>query len=139
MRIVKLSEKIFPNIKNVHDFFQNDLKTDPIGKFRFTKGRISATALQPNERVLFSYKGVIYYKAVTITGRQNNVDSYKQMYPYYFNIDIDTICPTKIKLHELEKMYKDISKTKISLVHTQGWPIIVENYISEKMWISIRS
>jgi len=137
MRIVKLSEEIFPNIDQVHNFFQNDLKIDPIGKFRFTKGRISAKALQPNERIFFSYKGVICYKAVTITGRQNNVDSYKHKYPYYFNIDIDTICPANIKLHELEKMYTNISKTKISLAHTQGWPIIGDNYISEKIWILI--
>lgn len=139
MRIIKLSNTIFDDEKCVKQFFDQELnKTEPKGKFRFTKGRISIGGIHLNEKVLFSYNGFIYYKAVSISSRCDNIDEYSTDYPHYFLIDMNSLTSVRISLHDLEKKYHQISKEKKSIVQSQGWPIICNESDSDILWDFIK-
>ncbi len=135
MRIIKLSEKIFNSSKSITNYFTNDLiKSVPPGKFRFTKGRIAKDGIRPNEKILFSYKGTIYYKAISLSGRIKNSDNYSSIYPYYFQVDTNSISSIKISLHEFEEKYHKIAKDTKSIVQSQGWPSINNENYEDILW-----
>ncbi|NIP22739.1 MAG: hypothetical protein GWO38_02710 [Phycisphaerae bacterium] len=56
MRIVKLSEDIFPELEDVIVFFRDYLpERTPPGKFRITEGRIAQDGLEPGERFYINF------------------------------------------------------------------------------------
>lgn len=135
MRIIKLSEEEFSDLQDVQEFFRDDLPhREPRGKFRITPGRIAKDGLQSDEQLLFSYKGVIYYVALSATGRLDNDDECQDEYPYYFQIDMDTLRSIEIDLAEIEARYhRETNETK-SLVQTQGWPKIENLIFVKSLW-----
>lgn len=139
MRIVKLSEDIFPELEDVMVFFRDYLpERTPPGKFRITEGRIAQGGLEPGEEILFSYNGRIYFIAQSATGRLKNEDEHQNEYPFYFLVDMDTLRPVGISLHDVEQRYhQETSETK-SLVQTRGWPKIENETFVTSFWDSLK-
>jgi hypothetical protein len=138
MRIVKLSKDIFPDLESVMVFFRDYLpERNPPGKFRITEGRIAQDGLEPGEEILFSYSGRIYFMAQSATGCLRNEDEHRNKYPFYFLIDMDTLCPVGMSLHDVEQRYhQETSETK-SLVRTRGWPRIENEIFVTSFWDSL--
>ncbi|MCB0170064.1 MAG: hypothetical protein KDJ97_05885 [Anaerolineae bacterium] len=139
MRIVKLSEEIFSDLESVMRFFRDYLpQRDPPGKFRITEGRITQDGLEPGEEMLFSYNGTIYFIAQSATGRLENEDEHQNEYPFYFLVDMDTLRPVEISLHDVEQRYHQETGETKSLVHTRGWPKIENETFITSFWNSLR-
>jgi len=138
MRIVKLSEKIFPELEDVMEFFKNSLPNwNPPGKFRITDGRIARDGLQPGEEVLFSYSGIIRYIARSATGCRKNEDEYQSEYPFYFLVEMNTLQSIEISLRDVEQRYHHETGETKSLVQTQGWPKIENRIFANNLWESL--
>jgi hypothetical protein len=91
MRIVKLSEVEFEDERAIDDYFDYLHEADPPGKFRITDRRIAEDGLEPGEYLIFSYNGTICRIALSASGRLDNKDEYKDTYPFYFKINLDTL------------------------------------------------
>ncbi len=138
MRVVKLSEEIFPELENVMMFFRDDLpERNPPGKFRITERRIAQDGLEPGEEILFSYNGQIYFIAQSSTGRLENEDEHQNEYPFYFLVDMDTLRSVDISLHDVEQKYHQETGETKSLVQTQGWPKIENETFVTSLWDSL--
>ena len=138
MRIVKLSEDIFPDLESVMVFFRDYLpERNPPGKFRITEGRITEDGLEPGEEILFSYNGRIYFRAQSATGRLKNEDEHQNEYPFYFLVDMDTLRPVGISLHDVEQRYHQETGETKSLVQTRGWPKIENETFVTSFWDSL--
>jgi hypothetical protein len=75
MRLIKLSkdDKDFVSEESLKYYFHVKLFTrTPSGFFVFPKRHIAANALDPDERILFSYQGNLRYVAKTKTGVEKN-------------------------------------------------------------------
>ncbi|MCB0195750.1 MAG: hypothetical protein KDJ65_27620 [Anaerolineae bacterium] len=139
MRIIKLSEEIFSDLDDVMEFFRDYLpQRDPPGKFRITEGRIAQGGLEPGEEVLFSYNGKIYFMAQSATGRLANEDKHKDEYPFYFLVDMDTLRPVGMSLHDVEQRYHHETGETKSLVQTRGWPKIENEGFTTSFWDSLK-
>ncbi len=138
MRVVKLSEKIFPKLEDVMVFFRDCLpERDPPGKFRITKGRIAQDGLEPEEEILFSYNGRIYFIAKSKTVRRKNEDKDKNEYPFYFLVNMNELHSVNISLHDVEQRYHQETGETKSLVQTQGWPKIENETFVAGFWDSL--
>ena len=134
MRIIKLSEEIFADHRAMTHYFEAELFGDFFGKFRFTEGRIEKDSLSVKEEVLFSYNGIINYKALTKTGRTENTDEFKNDYPFYFIVNQGSLRSANISLNLFEKEFQKISGQTKSIVQTRGWPRIEDEKVSNLLW-----
>ncbi len=137
MRVVKLSKEEFSELEDVRRFFRNLLKRNPPGKFRITKGRIAKNALEPGEKILFSYSRRVYFIAQSASSRLKNEDKYQNKYPSYFLLDMDTLHPVDISLFDVEKRYHQETGETKHLVQAQGWPIIENETFATSLWESL--
>jgi hypothetical protein len=140
MRIIKLSPKDvdFPNRESVDEYFNNKLRErDPAGKFLLTKGRISANGISAGETIIFSYVTEIMYIAKALSGRRENFDVDREIFPYYFLVDINTIVPAQGNLDTVESSLAELGIIK-NIVRTQGWPLIPDTPKVAEIWHSLK-
>ncbi|MDM8524774.1 hypothetical protein QUF80_15505 [Desulfococcaceae bacterium HSG8] len=139
MRIIKLSKEEFPSLNKVKEFFYEYLpSTTPVGKFMLTKRRIAKKGLEQGEKILFSYDSTIRYIAQTAsTVLRNEDEKYREKYPSFFLVDLDTLHQAEFSLYEFEKkLHEKTSETK-SIVRSQGWPTIPDSQFTEEFWDSL--
>ena len=142
MRIIKLSQSDpdMATAEMVDAFFGKKLKErKPKGKFRLTKGRFSEDGIITGDRLLFTYLGDCIYQARSASGRVVNEDEYRDRYPHYFCIDMDSLVKTEYKLQELEDELTERNFLTKKLVGTQAWPSVddkrveVSNLLNERL------
>ena len=108
MRIVKMSTDIFEDEEQVHSFFKKELRSrgggTVGGKFRIPAGWIAEDGLKVGEPLLFSHQGVVLYSAKASSSRRTNDDEESEEYPFYFDVNVESIRPVKenVTLHELQ-------------------------------------
>ena len=62
-----------------------------------------------------------------------NSDEYKNNYPYFFVIDLNTVRQTNFSLQKLEdRLWHETDEQKC-IVRTQGWPRIRDTNITESV------
>lgn len=140
MRIIKLSPRDvdFPNRESVDKYFSNTLYgRNPVGKFLLTRGRISANGIMAGEAIIFSYKTEITHTAKASSGRRENIEENRDIYPYYFVVDVDTVMPANGKLEDVESSISGLGIDK-NIVRTQGWPTIPDTPQVAGIWNSLR-
>ena len=128
MRVIQLSPKDtdMATREMVDTFFLKKLPNrDPLGKFRLTRTRVAEDGLSPGERLLFAYKGQCVYQARVLRGRVENEDAKREIYPYYFCVDVDSLVKTTGRLSDLEQELHQLSLVNKSL-HSAGWTSIDE-------------
>jgi len=138
MRIIKLGTEEFPNLDKVINFFEENLPSrTPPGKFRIPQKSIAEDGLKIGEKILFSYKCTVYYIAQSATGRLPNDDKYHNEYPFFFQIDVGTLMPTELSLHEIEKQFHQQTSETKSIVKSRKWVRIQNSQFTEKLWHSL--
>ena len=141
MRIIKLSDKDidFPDRKRVEFYFQSKLPDrNPPGKFLLTKGRVAKDGIEIGEQIIFSYKTEITHIALSASGRIDNTDDDKNMYPFYLVVDMDSLFPAKGNLSDIESMFSKAGIEK-NIVRTQGWPSIPDSPVTENIWNNLKA
>ena len=92
MRIIKLSKDKFSALRDVQDFFREDLpQFNPPGKFRITKRRIASDALDVDEQLVFTYKARPVYTATVESGIEPSDDEYSSEFPVCFRVKLSTL------------------------------------------------
>ena len=137
MRIIKLSasdEEM--NTRDMVDlYFKESLaKRDPAGQFLLTKGRIRMGGIVVGEPLIFTYKGQIAYIAKASSGRITNTGSDRDIYPFYFIVDVNTIVPAQGSLADLESRLRHLGVLKKNILQTQGWPQIADSPEGNQIW-----
>ena len=127
MRIIKLSSQEFETVDDVVEFFEEELlRRIPTGKFRFPPGWIAEDKLSVGEPILFSYQTTVMYSARAASRRLVNNDEYSNQYPFYFQVDMETVRPVDVSLRALEEQLHHIGKIR-TIVQSQGWPTIEDS------------
>lgn len=138
MRIIKVSTQEFETEDEVISFFEEDLPNrTPRGQFRIPAGWIAEDRLEVGEPLLFSFEGEVLYSARAGSRRRKNSDEYRDEYPFYFRVDMDTLRPVQVSLEKLEKQLRATGRKK-SIVHSRGWPTMPDSPSRERLWLSLR-
>jgi hypothetical protein len=140
MLIIKLDTRDFDEEEEVHSFFKEELRSRTDGKFRIPAGWIAEDGLHANEPLFFSHRAVVLYSAKARTGRRNNYDAHRDLYPYYFEVDVESICPVKggVTLQELQERLERVTGTKRNIAKSQGWNAIPDSEATDELWASLR-
>ena len=138
--IVKLRTQDFDDEDEVHVFFKEELRSRTDGKFRIPAGWIAADGPHANEPLLFSYHAVVLYSAKARGGRRGNFDAHRDRYPYYFEVDVESICPVRrgVTLQELQERLERVTGTKRNIAKSQGWNSIPDSEATDGLWASLR-
>ena len=137
MRIIKLSKKEF-DLEEVLPFFERDLPSrKPPGQFRIPSGWIDKKHLSIGEPLLFSYEGHVLYSARAGSGRLDNNDECCDDYPFYFQVDVDSIRRVNTTLNDVESQLRQAGIEK-SIVRCQGWPTLPDSAFTNALWLSLR-
>jgi hypothetical protein len=138
MLIIKLSTRDFDDEEAVRSFFEEELRTD--GKFRIPAGWIAGGGLDANEPLLFSFQTLVLYSAKARSGRRSNFDAHRETYPYYFEVDVESISPVKggVTLQELQERLERATGTKRPIAKSQGWNAIPDSEATDGIWASLR-
>jgi hypothetical protein len=136
MRIVKMSTEEFDTVDEIVSYFEEELP-ERGGKFRIPAGWIAEDGLKKGEPMFFSYQGTVFYSAKADCGRRDNHDEFSDKYPFYLQIDVETICRVQLSLDELEEKLLATGR-KESIVHSQGWPTMPDSPERDKLWSSLR-
>jgi len=138
MRIIKLGKKEFCNLDSAKEFFSTELpKRNPVGMFGFKRRLIAKDGISAGEKVIFSYGGEIIYYALSSSGRNDSIDEDREEYPYYFQVNMNTLKHVKsqdLTLSELEKYYHLNGGEKKRFVRTQAWPQVKNETSSDLLW-----
>lgn len=140
MRIIKLSQSDtdFPDRSSVDEYFKFKLANkEPVGKFLLTKGRIAESGILPGESIIFSYRTEITHIAKAASKRTVNENFDNKHYPFYFLIDMETICPAQGTLADVETALFSAGIYK-TIVRTQGWPRIPESFEADVIWCNLK-
>lgn len=136
MRIIKLSPRDidFPDRVSVDTYFEVTLPNrNPIGQFLLTHGRIAEYGIETGELIIFSYKTEITHVGKAASCRLVNSQRDSETYPYYFLVDMSTICLAQGSLADVEAEFASAGVQK-NIVHTQGWPQIQDTPASDQIW-----
>lgn len=140
MRIIKLSndDRDFNEDKDVANYFEIKLLNRNKGKFYLTKGKIAKKdGLFIREPIVFSYKKKIVYVARADSVVKPNEEPQPDKYPYYFDINLDSIVRGKGTLASLEKELFDKGLYTNKIDGSQGWNKIrhkLRNHEIETVW-----
>jgi len=140
VRIIKLSSMDidFPDRPSVDEYFNVKLHNrNPVGQFLFTQGRIAEGGISTNEPIIFSYKKEITHIAKAASGRIVNTGEDAGIYPFYFIVDISTICLAQGNLADVEDALVSAEIYK-NIVHTQGWPLIPDSLEVNQIWKDLK-
>lgn len=140
MRIIKLSPKDidFPDRVSVDTYFEVTLPNrNPVGQFLLTQGRIAERGIEAGEPIIFSYKTEITHVAKAASCRLVNSQGDSVTYPYYFLVNISTICLAQGSLADIEAELAAVGVQK-NIVHTRGWPRIQDSPAIEQIWLAWR-
>jgi hypothetical protein len=144
MRIVKLSTQEFDDEKDVGSFFNETLRSRATGKaggkFRIPSGWIAEDGLYVDEPLVFSHQAVLLYSARAGTGRRTNHDEESEHYPFYFDVNVESIRPVKerITLLELQERLERVTGIKRNIAARQGWNSIPDSTATDELWDSLR-
>lgn len=135
MRLIKLSVKEFKDLKSVHSYFQ-DVGSEfrnrgKHGFFCFPKGWIAEDGLEPDETILFSYKGQVVYVAKTLSGRMPWFGPESADYPNYFQVDLASLMHVSFTVQALETMLTEQAGLSKSITASQGWPRLPDDKDTE--------
>ena len=136
MRIIKLSPKDidFPDRVSVDTYFKVTLPNrNPIGQFMLARGRIAEHGIEAGELIIFSYKTEITHVRKAASCRLVNSQRDSVIYPYYFLVDMSTICLAQGSLADVEAKLESAGVQK-NIVHTQGWPRIQDDPVIDPIW-----
>jgi hypothetical protein len=143
MRIVKLSTKEFDDEKDVHLFFKETLPSRATGKvggkFRIPSRQIAEDGLHADEPLVFSYQAALLYSARAGSGRRTNHDEESEHYPFYFDVNVESIRPVKesITLRELQERLNRVTGAKRTIAG-RGWNSIPDSKATDELWASLR-
>lgn len=135
MRLIKLSKKIFKSEAKVDHYFNgpdSELRSrnDEYGVFTFPKGWIAEDGINPNETVLFSYKGNVVCVAKTLSERLPWDGAECVDYPYCLHIDLSSMEMVSFPIRDLELALTETTGICKSLT-AQGWPILPDTLNAE--------
>ena len=134
MRIIKLGTREFSNLEQVENFFEDKLShRSPPGTFWVPSPLIGKDGLNKGEKLLFAYKGMIYFSALAASERMDNQDKGTSRYPFYFLIDLSSLKRVRISLIEIEEILSQNSITK-SIVKSRSWPVINDQTAADLIW-----
>jgi len=140
MRIIKLSPRDidFPDRVSVDTYFEVILPNrNPVGQFLLTQGRIAESGIEAGEPIVFSYQTEITHVARAASSRLANSQHDRVTYPYYFLVDMNTICLAQGNLADVEAMLAAVGVQK-NIVHTQGWPRIQNSPATDQIWNALK-
>ncbi|WP_124329760.1 hypothetical protein [Desulfonema ishimotonii] len=140
MRIIKLSPKDidFPDRSSVSTYFKIKLpQRNPPGQFLLTQSRIAESGIAIGELIIFSYKTEITHIAKSASGRLEYPNTGNKDYPFYFIVDMNTVCSAKGNLADVEVALSSVGIHK-NIVRSQGWPSIPNSQAIEKIWNSLK-
>jgi len=134
MRIIKLGTSEFSNFEEIEFFFSDDLPNrKPSGKFLIPSPLIGKSGIETGEQLLFSFKGIIYFAALSASQRMDNQDKNADKYPYYFLIDLKSLKRINISLIEIEEILLQHDKA-MSIVKSRSWPKITDISVVKLIW-----
>ena len=139
MRVIKLSpeDMSFPDRSSVYRYFEKDLpERKPPGKFKVTLRKIAKDGLAPGEPLIFSYQAEITHIARASSGRIDNEEGDIDRYPFYFIIDLDSVCLAHGCLAEFETALTNARIYK-NIVSAQSWPRVVDTFATIEIWESL--
>lgn len=136
MRIIKLSPKDidFPNRSSVDAYFKVKLPNrNPVGQFLLTQGRIADGGIATGEPIIFSYETEITHIAKAASGRFVHSHGDSGTYPFYFLVDMSTICLAQGNLADVEAALA-VAGIQKNIIRTQGWPRISDSLEVAQIW-----
>lgn len=140
MRIIKLSPRDidFPDRVSVDRYFEVTLPNrNPVGQFLLTQGRIAESGIEVGEPIVFSYETEITHVAKAATCRLVNLQGDSVTYPYYFLLNMSTICLAQGRLADVEAELA-IAGVQKNIVRTQGWPRIQDSPAIDQIWNALK-
>jgi hypothetical protein len=140
MYIIELSPELFPELRNVENFFNDYLNSDArLGRFRVAEGELKEDGLRAGERLVFTYDNWVRYIVRAASERLDNEDELSDEYPYVLMIDVETLHPIgQISLDDVGQVVDkpDLGKTgtwekvpEDSALADSIWNLLLENTV----------
>ena len=131
MRLIKLSTEEFKADEDVHNYFNNrnsEFHSRGMnGVFIFPNGWIAKNSIEPNDTILFSYRGNILYVAKTCSELLPWNGKESEAYPNYLEIDLESLKQVSFSVADLETELRNKTGFTNSIAKSQGWPILPDD------------
>jgi hypothetical protein len=106
--------------------------------FNITQGKIGKAGIAPGEPIIFSYQTEITHIARAASARIPSIEDVTNKYPFYFIVDLETVCPAQGNLYDFEATLFNAGMDKC-IVNTRSWPRIPDSELTEGIWNSLRN